>query len=62
MTLSERWRATIDARVSEARDLGLIALDVPAPANQSAAMGLLREIATTSNSDPLVTTAAVNEG
>src|SRR3954470_6631739 len=26
-SLSERWRATIDARVSEARDLGLIAGD-----------------------------------
>lgn len=61
-TLSERWRATIDARVSEARDLGLIALDTPAPANQSAAMELLRGIATTSNFDPLVTAAAVNEG
>ena len=61
-TLSERWRATIDARVSEARDLGLIAGDTPAPASQSAAMELLRGIATTFNSDPLVTTAAVNEG
>jgi hypothetical protein len=61
-TLSERWRATIDARVSEARDLGLIASDTPAPVSQSAAMELLRRIATTFNSDPLVTAAAVNEG
>jgi len=61
-TLSERWRATIAARVSEARDLGLIASDTPAPASQSAAMELLRRIATTFNSDPLVTAAAVNEG
>jgi hypothetical protein len=61
-TLSERWRATVDARVSEARDLGLIAGDTPAPASQSAAMEILRGIATTFNSDPLVTTAAVNEG
>ncbi len=60
--LSERWRATIDARVSEARDLGLIATDTAAPANQSAAMDLLRGIATTFNSVPIVTTAAVNEG
>lgn len=61
-TLSERWRATIDARVSEAKDLGLIASDAPAPAHQSAAMELLRGIATTFNFDPLVTAAAVNEG
>ncbi len=61
-TLSERWRATIDARVSEAKDLGLIASETPAPASQSAAMELLRGIATTFNSDPLVTAAAVNEG
>jgi hypothetical protein len=61
-TLSQRWRATIDARVAEARDLGLIATDIPVPASQSAAMELLRGIATTSNSDPLVTAAAVNEG
>jgi hypothetical protein len=61
-TLSERWRATIDARVSEAKDLGLIASDTPAPGSQSASMELLRGIATTFNSDPLVTAAAVNEG
>ena len=61
-TLSERWRATIDARVSEAKDLGLIASETPAPASQSAAMELLRGIATTFNSDPLVTAAAVSEG
>ncbi len=60
--LSERWRATIDARVSEARDIGLIATDTPAPASQSAAMELLRRIATTFNSDPIVTAAAVSEG
>src|ERR1700722_13066047 len=35
--LSERWRATIDARVSEAKDLGLIASNAVAPANQAAA-------------------------
>ena len=61
-TLSERWRATIDARVSEARDLGLIAIDTPAPVNQVAAMESLRRIATSFNSDPLVTAATVNEG
>jgi hypothetical protein len=61
-TLSERWRATIDARVSEAKDLGLIASDSAAPASQSAAMELLRGIATTFDADPLVTAAAVNEG
>jgi hypothetical protein len=61
-TLSERWRATIDARVSEAKDLGLIVSDTPAPASQSAAMDLLRGIASTFNSDPLVTATAVNEG
>jgi hypothetical protein len=61
-TLSERWRATIDARVSEAKDLGLIAVDSPAPTSQSTAMELLRGIATTFNSEPLVTAAAVNEG
>lgn len=60
--LSERWRATIDARVSEARDLGLIATDTPAPANQSAALELLRGIATTFNTVPIVTAAAVSEG
>ncbi len=61
-TLSERWRATIDARVSEAKDLGLIASDTPVPAGQSVAMELLRRIAGTFNADPLVTAAAVNEG
>jgi len=61
-TLSERWRATIDARVSEAKDLGLIASDTAAPASQPAAMELLRGIASTFNSDPLVTAAAVSEG
>jgi methylphosphotriester-DNA--protein-cysteine methyltransferase len=61
-TLSERWRATIDARVSEAKDMGLIASDAPAPVDQSAAMEKLRAIATTINAVPLVTAAAVNEG
>ena len=61
-TLSERWRATIDARVSEARDIGLIATSTPAPASQSAAMDTLRGIAATANADPIVTAAAVNEG
>ena len=60
--LSERWRATIDARISEAKDLGLIAVDTPAPPSRSVAIELLRGIATTFSSDPLVTTAAVNEG
>jgi len=60
--LSERWRATIDARVSEAKDLGLIASDAPAPANQGAAMDQLRAIAAAVNLDPLVTVAAVSEG
>jgi Protein of unknown function (DUF3732) len=60
--LSERWRATIDARVSEAKDLGLIASNAPAPANQAAAMDQLRAIASSVNVDPLVTAAAVSEG
>lgn len=60
--LSERWRATIDARVSEAKDLGLIASDAPAPANQGAAMDQLRAIAAAVDLDPLVTVVAVNEG
>src|SRR5580693_8323613 len=60
--LSERWRATIDARVSEAKDLGLIASNSPAPANQAAAMDQLRAIASSVNVDPLVTAAAVSEG
>ncbi len=60
--LSERWRATIDARVSEAKDLGLIASDAPAPANQGAAMDQLRAIAAAVTLDPLVTVAAVSEG
>lgn len=51
--LSERWRATIDARVSEAKDLGLIAIDAPIPANQAAAMDQLRAIASAVNADPL---------
>ncbi|HEY3453757.1 MAG TPA: DUF3732 domain-containing protein [Bryobacteraceae bacterium] len=61
-TLSERWRATIDARVSEAKDLGLIPADTLAPSSQSTALELLRGIATTFNSEPLVTAAAVSEG
>jgi hypothetical protein len=61
-TLSERWRATIYARVSEAKDLGLIGSDAPAPIDQSAAMGQLRVIATTVNPDSLVTADAVNDG
>lgn len=60
--LSERWRATIDARVSEAKDLGLIASDTPVAANQAGAIDQLRTIASSVNVDPLVTTAAVNEG
>ncbi|ACO32917.1 MULTISPECIES: DUF3732 domain-containing protein [Acidobacterium] len=60
--LSERWRATIDARVSEAKDLGLIASDAPVAANQAGAIDQLRTIASSVNVDPLVTTAAVNEG
>jgi hypothetical protein len=61
-TLSERWRATIYARVSEAKDLGLIASDATTPVDQSAAMEQLRAIATTVNADPMVTAAAINEG
>jgi len=60
--LSERWRATIDARISEAKDLGLLPLDAPALVSQSDAIQVLRGIAGTFTSDPLVTTATVNEG
>ena len=52
----------LDARVSEAKDLGLIASDAPAPVDQSAAIDQLRAIATIINAVPLVTAVAVNEG
>jgi len=60
--LSEHWRATIDARISEAKDLGLIASDTSAPASQPFAMDQLRALASATTVDPLVTAAAVNEG
>ncbi len=60
--LSERWRATIDARISEAKDLGLIATETPAPSSQAFAMDQLRALASSTTTDPLVTAAAVNEG
>jgi len=61
-SLSERWRATIDARVSEAKDLGLIASNAPVPASQGAAIDQLRTIASAVTVDPLVTAAAISEG
>jgi hypothetical protein len=60
--LSERWRATIGARVSEARDLGLIPPTTPTPSQQAEVIELLRATATTFASQPQVTTTTVNEG
>jgi uncharacterized protein DUF3732 len=59
--LSERWHATIDARVSEARDLGLIPNDL-GTTNTRSAIDLLRGIAATSNVDQTVTTGSISEG
>lgn len=60
--LSERWRATIDARVSEAKDLGLLPTDTPVPTSQADAIDVLRGIAGAVIADPIVTIATLNEG
>ena len=60
--VSERWRATASARLSEARDLGLL----PQPSAESltypATLDLLRQIASSPKPDVNVTTASINEG
>jgi len=60
--VSERWRATASARLSEARDLGLL----PQPSGESltypATLDLLRLIASSPKPDVNVTAASINEG
>jgi uncharacterized protein DUF3732 len=60
--ISERWTATVNARVSEARDLGLISTPLPTNVSKAESMEILREIARKITSDPEVTSQSVDEG
>jgi len=60
--LSERWRATIDARVSEARDLGLLPQGAGDGLDQTAALILLRTAISTVAPNPQVSTGSIDEG
>jgi hypothetical protein len=61
-TLSERWRATIDARVSEARDLGLLPQGAGEGLDQAASLILLRTAISAAAPDPQVSTVSIDEG
>ena len=60
--LSERWTATVDARVSEARDLGLISTPLPPNVSRVDSMEILRGIARKITADPEITSQSINEG
>jgi hypothetical protein len=59
--ISERWRATVQARVSEARELGLIAQDARAE-DHLAAVALLRDVADVTRPELKITPATLQEG
>lgn len=60
--LSERWRATIGARVSEARDLGLLPQGTGEDLDQTAALILLRTAISASAPDPQISSVSIDEG
>lgn len=59
--ISERWRAEALARVTEARELGLVPHASPLPKNHADAITLLRDLAASSRHRPNVTTDTVAE-
>jgi hypothetical protein len=60
--VSEKWRATASARVSEARDLGLVPQLSSEPLSYLATLDLLRQIASSPKPDVNVTATSINEG
>lgn len=61
-TLAERWSATIDARLAEARDLGLVTSPLPENVTQSASLEILRDIAATKALEQDVNSSTIDEG
>jgi hypothetical protein len=61
-TVAERWRATVQARVSEARELGLLAKDTPTPESHQAGLDLLRQVAAIQRPELTITTGTLQAG
>jgi hypothetical protein len=61
-SLSERWKATIDARLSEAKDMGLLSKAASLPTAAAEAIELLRDLSLNSAIGAEVTTTTVREG
>src|SRR5215475_3270569 len=59
--VSERWLAEIQARVSEAKELGLIKETVPTTATQDQLINLLSKVVQMSNETAKVTTETISE-
>ena len=60
--VSERWRATMQARVAETRDLGLAPASEILPTSHAEMLDFLRRIATMRRPDPSITSATLQEG
>ena len=60
--VSERWRATMQARVAETRDLGLAPPSEQLPTSHTEMLEFLRRIATMRRPDPSITSATLQEG
>jgi DNA repair exonuclease SbcCD ATPase subunit len=60
--ISQRWLATTQARVAEARDLGLLEKDTPTPDAHTDRLVLLRQIVTVPRPDLTISSQTVAEG
>jgi len=61
-TVSEQWRATAQARVAEARDLGLLHSESSSSADHETTLQVLREIAAANRPHINVTAGSLKEG
>ena len=60
--LSERWQSTIQARLAEARDLGLISREASVAVDRPAAIAVLRQVSEVRRPDLEITAASLGEG
>lgn len=60
--VSEKWQATASARLTEARDLGLVPQLSTEPLSYPNTLDLLRQIASSPRPDVNITAATINEG
>jgi hypothetical protein len=61
-SISERWRATAQARLAEARDLGLLTSDSSSQPDHQTILQTLRQVTTANRPDVNVTSDSLKEG